>query len=511
MGREAKLGLVLPMLLCATHAGRFHDCPRVDVRTEAELWDLLSEKPFPVMVSSSAVGVGASASSSPAALLPEDFVAEFSNASPNDDGVFLEGFGEIDNEFLLTGFGSAPDFFARTLAQARFQLPPAVASIDLRPIFSIGRAGPAEVDIAHHYHGVTAMLLLQGEKWWALRAPTDEECNAAEDEECNAGACGGPNCTDPMDVCAVFRRGDPAAPPPPCVQRKGEVVIVPDGWYHGTCNNAPWTVGWGGQGRRLPMVAPPTLPAAAWRADHPIQITKAGVLARADVAALERVLLAGLPDRVWHPVGDALGAGARFAVFLQLGRAAQAPLMALRSLLTQFVAHGAHEAEAVPTLEPVCAVLSPPRGGGFDPFPAFLQHPVGTASVLLPLNCDATLVFTDDAGQDGHGTIGGGGSGGRAERVLAAGRAAVWRGHASLRSVTVAAAAVGGAPGHVLFCLCKVEELGDIAGLVRLMGGGIDAGRERVDERDNEQESMDDLDRRDGDDEDGEEEDDREL
>ena len=59
--------------------------------------------------------------------------------------------------------------------------------------------------------------------------------------------------------------------------------------------------------------------------------------------------------------------------------------------------------------------------------------------------------------------------------------------------------------------MCKVEELGDIAGLVRLMGGGIDAGRERVDERDNEQESMDDLDRRDGDDEDGEEEDDREL
>ena len=501
------IGLVLPALLCAAHAGRFHDCPRVDVRTEAELWDLLSEKPFPVTVSSSAVGFGASASSSPAALLPEDFVEEFSKAGPND-GVFLEDFGWLPPKNLLTSPGSDPNLFARTLAQARFQLPPAVASIDLRPIFSIGRAGPAEVDIAHHYHGVTAMLLLQGEKWWALRAPTDEECNAAR-----GGERGGPNCTDPMDVCAVFRRGDPAAPPPPCVQRKGDVVIVPDGWYHGTCNNAPWTVGWGGQGRRLPMAAPPALPAAAWRADHFIQITKAGVLARADVAALERVLLAGELDRVWrwwHPVDDALGAGARLALFGQLDGASQAPLMALLSLLTQFVARGAREAEAAPNLQPLCAVLSPPRGGGFDPFPANLQHPVGTASVLLPLNCDATLVFADDAGQDGHGAVGGGGSGGRAERVLAAGRAAVWRGRASLRSVTVAAAA-GGAPGHLLFCSCKVEELGDIAGLEHLMSMGYDADLNPFDERDNERQSMDDLDRRDGDDEDNAEEDDREL
>ena len=45
----------------------------------------------------------------------------------------------------------------------------------------------------------------------------------------------------------------------------------------------------------------------------------------------------------------------------------------------------------------------------------------------------------------------------------------------------------------------------------RLMSMGYDAGRERVDERDNERQSMDDLDRRDGDDEDNEEEDDREL
>jgi len=50
-------------------------------------------------------------------------------------------------------------------------------------------------------------------------------------------------------VCALYKGRE--APAPACVQEAGQTIVIPDGWYHGTCNNASWTVGWGGQNRRI--------------------------------------------------------------------------------------------------------------------------------------------------------------------------------------------------------------------------------------------------------------------
>ena len=109
-----------------------------------------------------------------------------------------------------------------------YPLPTPLASIDLCPMISIGRNGTGQTDIAHHYHATTAMLLLEGQKIWALRAPSDVDCMM------NRG-----DCTNPFDVCEFYRQPD--APPPACVQLPGETIVLPDGWYHGTCNNASWS------------------------------------------------------------------------------------------------------------------------------------------------------------------------------------------------------------------------------------------------------------------------------
>eukprot|EP00900_Chrysochromulina_parva_P008527 jgi/Chrpa1/17676/Chrysochromulina_OHIO_Genome00025986-RA len=123
----------------------------------------------------------------------------------------------------------------------RHPLPPAVQSIDLTPMISVGLNGTGQIDLGRHYHGVTAMLLLQGRKIWALRPPADPACTHDVEGECSAI----------LDVCAHYAR--PGAPVPACVQEAGETIVVPDGWYHGTCNNASWTVGWGGQNRRMAL------------------------------------------------------------------------------------------------------------------------------------------------------------------------------------------------------------------------------------------------------------------
>ena len=162
-----------------------------------------------------------------------DFVKQFGQATA--DGAQFEGLPPVNGQspYRLVnppGLGLPPIY---SQLRSSYPLPAPLSEVDLCPVISIGRKGTGQIDLARHYHALTVMLLLQGQKIWALRPPSDSDC-----------AAGIGDCTNPMDVCAYYAR--PGAPPPACVQLPGETIVLPDGWYHGTCNNASWTAGWGG-------------------------------------------------------------------------------------------------------------------------------------------------------------------------------------------------------------------------------------------------------------------------
>ena len=210
-------------------------CPRLaaDI-SSAELWALISSAPEPRIIPG---------------LAPADFVAEFGRQEPGGGATFE--FAQIapsGQRYMLANpgpsSGHTPQSTVFSELPLRYPLPPPLRTIDLTPMVSVGLNGTGQTDLARHYHGITAMRLLQGRKIWALRPPLDGECMQ------NHGSC-----TDPFDVCAFYARPD--APAPACVQEAGDTIIIPDGWHHGTCNAAgSWTVGWGGQGRRLPLLPP---------------------------------------------------------------------------------------------------------------------------------------------------------------------------------------------------------------------------------------------------------------
>ena len=213
--------------------------------------------------------------------------------------------------YTLTSPGYTPAAF-NGLAE-RFPLPAALCAIAQRPVLSIGRNRTGERDLAHHYHPVTAMRLLQGEKIWALRPPGDLECAS------NSGSC-----TDPFDVCAYYAR--PGAPPPACVQRPGETIVVPDGWYHGTCNNATWTVGLGAQGRQLELTPPVC---------HHCRIAGQPAYATSEQLLLGEAEAAALAEEATRAArSDGTRDGATTPLH-ETGRVMQAPLMAFRSLYAQ--------------------------------------------------------------------------------------------------------------------------------------------------------------------------------
>lgn len=123
-------------------------------------------------------------------------------------------------------------------------LPKPVQSCDLYPFITCGDAGTGVANLAIHKHSTTAIQLLRGEKNWAFRAPGDPDCQRR-----------GSSCPFPFDLCAHIRQ---IGREMPCVQRAGETLIFPDGWFHGTCNSAEGqTLGWGGQGRRVRIDAVP--------------------------------------------------------------------------------------------------------------------------------------------------------------------------------------------------------------------------------------------------------------
>ena len=207
-------------------------CPSVPANiSTADFWRLMADDPVPRIIPGSE---------------SVDFVREFGH--PTADGGARFEFAEITpagERYRLANPGRYQSQFFAALPR-RFPLPEPLRAIDLTPMVSVGLHGPGQIDLARHYHGVTAMRLLQGSKIWALRPPNDPECMS------NSGTC-----TDPFDVCKHYAAK--AHQPPACVQGAGDTILIPDGWHHGTCNAADgWTVGWGGQNRRLKLDPPPS-------------------------------------------------------------------------------------------------------------------------------------------------------------------------------------------------------------------------------------------------------------
>ena len=263
--------------------------------------------------------------------------------------------------YALTNDGYTPGLFRDLELQTRFPLPRAVATIDQRMVLSIGLNGTGEIDIAHHYHPITAMRLLQGRKIWALRAPGDEECMDARG-----------TCTDPFDVCEHYAK--PGSPKPACVQLAGETIIVPDGWYHGTCNTET-TVGWGAQGRSLRLLAPMCFHCNARDARGQVHYastaSETALLSTSDAMAFESALAtevhaaarkasSSAPYRSHWPRGELRDP---FSLARLPPAAWQTAYMSFRSIFSQFAAQTARQAEENTAMrEPDCRIAALDKG-----------------------------------------------------------------------------------------------------------------------------------------------------
>ena len=328
VGRRRRLVLgaaLAPVAVCG--ADGFAACERVRVDSAEDVrrfWEAYSADPRPVLLVSDSVK-------------PVDFLGD--RGLEPDEGVEVEDVsvgGAAHAAYILTNAAYTPRVFDKLAAE--FPLPAAVESIALRPVFSIGRNGTGERDLAHHYHPITAMRLLQGRKIWALREPTDTACD---------GAAG--DCTDPFDVCAFYER--PSSPEPACVQEAGETIVVPDGWCHGTCNTARWTVGWGGQGWRAEAEPPRCFHCRA-RGQLQYATTTSAVLTASDALAM---------SARFDSIGslDALD-------MRRLLRIGQAAYMGVRSVFGQFVAQSAMAAETNAAIrEPACTLRTREELSGF--------------------------------------------------------------------------------------------------------------------------------------------------
>ena len=125
-----------------------------------------------------------------------------------------EGRSDLDDVLLdeASEFSTVPDVLARAAAVR---------------VFSFG--GGLGVRMANH--GFAWLGLVFGEKRWYLAPPV-------------AARPGEPTCA--WDRC--WDRGeDLGADVTMCVQRPGDVIVVPTAWWHATCNCAAYTFSMGGQ------------------------------------------------------------------------------------------------------------------------------------------------------------------------------------------------------------------------------------------------------------------------
>ena len=205
MARLLHGAVLIVQLLCARP--QFLPCPVVDA--SASFWRSFLDDPRPVRIRGPF-----------ARTTPEAFIKKYTDRQ-----------GLVPGEHLLLGSEHDQDGLIPRV-RAEFPEPEILSNVSSRWVLSVGRKGSGESDILHHWHGIAMMTLLSGEKQWALRPPWDEACTNDGDAECN----------DPLDICRVFERR--AAP---CVQSEGEAILLPHGYFHGTCNTADWTIGLGGQ------------------------------------------------------------------------------------------------------------------------------------------------------------------------------------------------------------------------------------------------------------------------
>lgn len=122
--------------------------------------------------------------------------------------------------------------------------PPFLRTISLQRLFSIGGVGAG---VRFQRHDVGWQALVSGRKLWYLAPPG---ANVTRDPDCcTIGNDARRECEGahrPRDDSSP--RGTPLSGVRRCLLSPGDVMVVPQGWWHATCNEAPFTVAMGGQG-----------------------------------------------------------------------------------------------------------------------------------------------------------------------------------------------------------------------------------------------------------------------
>ena len=129
-----------------------------------------------------------------------------------------------------------------TLTRLPYQVPDFLTSIVQSRVLSFG-GGHRGVQMMQH--GVAWLGLVAGAKLWHVAPPN---LPRPSNRECDNGG--------KVDWALAASEGVEH-----CVMKAGEVIFVPDDWWHATCNLEPYTVGVGAQARAAAALAVATAPA----------------------------------------------------------------------------------------------------------------------------------------------------------------------------------------------------------------------------------------------------------
>ena len=136
---------------------------------------------------------------------------------------------------------------------ADWRRPPAVRHEELRPRSIQFYLGGAGAGAQPHWHGLAWNWLVHGRKRWLLWPPDSAVYSMQHVRPAVASLADAAEREPPPDAPAPVSDSDGRASPslPPfsslpieCIQRAGDVLIVPETWGHATINAAPWSVGW---------------------------------------------------------------------------------------------------------------------------------------------------------------------------------------------------------------------------------------------------------------------------
>mmetsp|Transcript_25394 Transcript_25394/g.46059 ORF Transcript_25394/g.46059 Transcript_25394/m.46059 type:complete len:504 (+) Transcript_25394:61-1572(+) len=99
--------------------------------------------------------------------------------------------------------------------------------------------GKRGANLPPHQHAGSWSALAQGKKFWWV-APPEVDVDSIP--------------PDWMEDVSIERGAEIHSQIPGakgCLQKAGEIVLLPDGWFHGTWAETPWTFGYGGQGSAI--------------------------------------------------------------------------------------------------------------------------------------------------------------------------------------------------------------------------------------------------------------------